>query len=283
MNKPHVIEVDASTFQKEVLDRSQTTPVVVDFWAAWCAPCRTLGPTLERLAEEGGGSWILAKVDVDENPGIAGQYGVQGIPAVKAFLGGKVIDEFTGALPVDRVRAWLSRVVPSEADRLVAEALASRHNGDLWTAEFKLRAAVEKEPDHGWALTELADLVLQRGDPAEAKLLVDRIPEYVNGEVGRRRDAILLKLGGDGLDADVLAAQVAADPADLEARWSLARALAARGDFENALSNLLSIVRRDRAYRDDGARKEMIRIFDVVGTRSPMADRWRDQLAKVLY
>ncbi|PMP86722.1 MAG: co-chaperone YbbN, partial [Chloroflexus aggregans] len=159
-----VIEVNEATFEREVLQRSQTTPVVIDFWAPWCGPCRVLGPTLERLAREAGGSWVLAKINVDENPRLAQMFRVQGIPAVKAVYQGKIVDEFTGALPESQVRAWLKRVVPDRnADLLaMAQALEATNPNE---AIARYRLILGQDPKNETALFNLGRLLALRGDP----------------------------------------------------------------------------------------------------------------------
>ena len=181
--------VTDATFQRDVLDRSMTVPVVVDLWAEWCGPCRTLGPILERVIAETGGQVALAKVDVDRNPGVSGAFKVQSIPAVYAISEGKVVDSFIGALPEPAVREFVGRLAPSEsqADRLVAR-------GD----EASLRQALELEPDHAGAVVTLAELLVGRGDTEEALALLARIPETAES----RRVAALARLGSDGVSVD---------------------------------------------------------------------------------
>ena len=142
----HMIDVTEATFEQEVLDRSNEVPVVVDFWAEWCGPCRTLGPMLERLSEEAGGKWILAKVDVDANPGLASAFGVQGIPAVHAFRRGRDVAEFVGALPEQQVRDWLAGLGPTPADIAAREGLDAEGRGDLEAAAEKYRISLAHEP-----------------------------------------------------------------------------------------------------------------------------------------
>jgi putative thioredoxin len=165
-----MIDVTDATFEEEILRRSMETPVVVDLWAPWCGPCRTLGPILERVVDATGGAVALAKVNVDENPAIAGSFRVQSIPAVFAISDGKVVDQFIGALPEDAVEAFVARLAPSEVDRLVADGVAS---GD----EEVLRQALELQPDHPGAITALATVLIGKGETAEAITLLRRIPE----------------------------------------------------------------------------------------------------------
>ena len=190
-----MIDVTDTTFQHDVLERSAQVPVVVDLWAEWCGPCRTLGPILERVVDETGGKVELAKVDVDANPSVSAAFQVQSIPAVYAISGGKVVDSFIGALPEPAVREFVSRLAPaqSEADRLAAM-------GD----EASLRKALELEPDHAGAVITLAELLVERGEGDEALTLLARVPETAES----RRVAALARLGTDG----------ATGTADLDAR-----------------------------------------------------------------
>lgn len=183
------IDVTDASFQNDVINRSMTTPVVVDLWATWCGPCRTLGPILEKVVGETNGKVVLAKVDVDANPQVAGAFRVQSIPAVYAVAGGKIVDSFVGALPENQVRAWVQRLAPAEteADRLAAA-------GD----ESSLRAALALEPDHPVAIPRLAELLIAAGDHHEALALLERIPE--NAET--RRLAAAARLGASAAAAN---------------------------------------------------------------------------------
>jgi putative thioredoxin len=275
-----VIDVGDHDFETAVLERSKVTPVVVDFWAPWCGPCRTLGPLLERLADEHRGAFMLAKVNVDEAPAVAQAFNIQGIPAVKGFRDGMLVAEFVGAQPETTVRKLLELVLPTEADRLVADAAAS----EPAAAEPKLTQALELEPRHAGALVALARLLGARGDDAGALRLLELVspPSPLLAEAERL--AAELRMRGEGAgDEPALRARVAADPDDLQARLDLGRTLAALGRHEGALAELLAVVQRDRTFGDDAARKAMVDVFAVLGSDHPLTERYRGELAKALF
>jgi putative thioredoxin len=275
-----VVDVGDHDFEAAVLERSKTTPVVVDFWAPWCGPCRAIGPLLERLADEHRGAFILAKVNVDEAPAVAQAFGIQSIPAVKAFRDGTLVGEFIGAQPESAVRKLLELALPTVADRLVVEATAL----PAAAAEAKLREALEPEPRHAGSLVALARVLAGRGDTAEALQLLELVspPSPLLAEAERL--AAELRTRGDGAgDEAALRARVAADPDDLEARLDLGRTLAALGRHEDALAELLAVVQRDRQFADDAARKAMVDLFAVLGSDHPLTDRFRGELAKALF
>ncbi len=274
------IDVGDADFETAVLERSEVTPVVVDFWAPWCGPCRALGPLLERLAEEHQGAFVLAKVNVDEAPAVAQAFGIQSIPAVKGFRDGTLVAEFVGAQPEPAVRKLLEMVLPSATDRLVAEAAALAPDA----AEAALREALATEPRHARALLALARMLAARGETAEALQLLERVspPSPLVGEAERLAAELRTRADGAG-DQAALRARIAADPGDLEARLGLGRTLAALGRHEDALAELLDVVRRDRHFADDGARKAMVDLFAVLGSDHPLTDRYRGELAKALF
>ena len=275
-----VIEVGDADFESAVLKRSETTPVVVDFWAPWCGPCRALGPLLERLAAEHQGAFILAKVNVDEAPAVSQAFGIQSIPAVKGFRDGMLVGEFVGAQPEPTVRKLLELVLPTAADRLVAGAATLAPDA----AEAALREALELEPRHARALLDLARIVAARGDTAGALQLLERVspPSPLVGESERLAAELRMRTDGAG-DQATLRARIAADPDDLRARLDLGRTLAALGKHEDALAELLDVVRRDRHFADDGARKAMVDLFAVLGSDDPLTDHYRNELAKALF
>jgi len=280
---PTVIDVGDETFENEVVERSRRVPVVVDCWAPWCAPCRALGPVLERLAAEYDGAFILAKVNIDEAPMVQQALRVQGIPAVKGFRDGVVVAEFVGAQPESAVRRFLEKLLPSEADGLTREgaALAAR---DGAAARAKFEQALARDPRHPEALLGLARLHAAEGRDADALALLQRIPPGTPGAREAERFAAELRTRADGSgDEEALRTRVAAEPGDLEPRLQLGRLLAARGRHEEALETLLEVVRRDPGFQDGAARKAMLDLFEVVGAREPLTEKYRSALAQTLF
>jgi putative thioredoxin len=279
-----VVDVGDADFDAAVLARSAETPVVVDFWAPWCAPCRVLGPVLERLATEHDGEFILAKVNVDEAPVTAARNRVQGIPAVKGFRDGMVVAEFTGLQPEDVLRRLLTAVLPTEADRLAQAGARAVAAGDEAAAEAEYRNALEHDARHARALVALARLLGDRDETAAALDLLDRVLPSAPQIDEVQRLAAELRTRADGAgDERALRARLAVDPADLQARLDLGRLLAARGAYEIALAELLDVVRREPHFADDAGRKAMLDIFTVLGNDHPLTDRFRGELAKALY
>lgn len=276
-----VLEVSASTFQRDVLDRSRSVPVVVDFWAPWCGPCRTLGPILERLAAQSGGRWVLAKINTDDNQGLAQRYQIQGIPAVKAFRDGAVVDEFVGALPEPQVRAFLERIVPDEATLTAQEAARALQAGDTAGAAGLYAQALQADPSQPDAILFAAREAVGRGAKEEAQGLLARLRS--RDRTARAAEVASLEFG---LEAPPLAQARAAheaDPADPAARYGLGSALVAAGDHAAALELFLGLVRNHRTWGDDAGRKAMLRVFDIVGVRAPLSDEYRRKLSMELY
>jgi len=280
---PHVLDVTTSTFPSHVLDRSRQHPVVVDFWAEWCGPCRMLGPVLERLADEGQGTWTLAKVDTDANQDLAGQFSIRGIPAVKAFVNGEVVAEFTGVQSEGWLREWLAGLAPSEADALASGAADALQEGDLDGARAQVQAALGTDPTHGLALVVAAELSVRDGELATAR---DALSRLTPRDLDKHAAAVarvegILETGGQS--AAQWQAALDADPDNLDLQWGTAHAHMAEGAAEAALKLLLNIVRTDRAYREDGARVAMLKVFQQVGDRGPLARKYRRKLEMTLF
>ena len=278
------IDVGDADFEREVIERSRGVPVVVDFWAPWCGPCRALGPLLERLADEHAGAFVLAKVDVDQAPAVAQRYGVRSIPLVLGFRDGEPVAEFLGAQPEPAVRQFLARLLPTQGDRLAGEGDELAAGGHANAAEERYRAAVGLEPRNGRALLGLARVLAERGAVAEALEHLERVvPSGSVGAVAEQLAARLRVRGEAPVDEAVLRARVAARPDDLAARIDLGRALAARGDYEAALAELLDVVKRDPQFDEQGARRAMLDVFEVLGRDHPLVERFRAELARALF
>lgn len=263
----NVIDVTDATFAADVLEESKSRPVVVDFWAAWCQPCRMIGPVLERLAEEAQGEFLLAKLDVDANREAAAAFRIQSIPAVKAFRDGLVVDEFVGAVPEQAIREFLGSLVPSEADRLAREAEDAERLGSDEQAEALLRRALVIDPAHRESRLGLARLSLARGEVAEVRGLLD--PLRPDPEAERLLAAVQVAEWGDRIETgDGAVAQ--------------AQRAAAEGRYVEALDGFLSEVMAGSEHR--GAAKEgMLKLFAVLGDDDPLTQEYRRRLSAALF
>jgi putative thioredoxin len=277
MSATAVFDVAQDRFQADVLDRSHDVPVVVDFWAAWCGPCRTLGPMLEEAVAARDGEVVLAKVDVDANPGLSQAFRVQGIPAVKGFRDGRVVAEFTGAVPRSQIEAFLDQVVPTAADRLAAEAdrlAAADHDA----AVARYREALDHDPGHRAAAVGLAGLLVDEDPDAALELVRHHRPDPAAEAVATRAE---LAASAD-VDEAALEARVAADPDDGDARLALGRVRAARGDYGAAIEHLLVAVRAGGDARE-AAREQLIALFGVLGDDDERVRAARPRLAAALF
>ena len=282
----NVTNVSAAEFNAAVLEASRQVPVVVDFWAPWCGPCRALGPILEKLALEYDGKFKLAKVNSDDNLALSAEYGVRGIPAVKAFIGGAVVDEFTGALPESSVRRFIERLIPAPAEELRLKAEATRAAGNVPGAMALLQQALELDSASDPIRLDLAELFLEQGDVASAKPLVAAIAPHfdLDSKLERLRTRMALLEASLSSNQELdLKSRIAEAPDDLGARLTLARGYAARNEYELALSELLQIVRRDRNFEQGAARRLMVSIFALAAEQQELVGRYRRELSSVLY
>ena len=280
-----VIEVTSATFQEQVVERSKERPVVVDFWAPWCGPCRALGPLLESLAAEKNGEFLLAKVNSDENPDLAAAFQVNGIPAVFAIRAGQLVDRFEGLLPEDQLRAFIDRLAPSEAEVKAADALGLEGR-DPAAARAAYQDLLRANPDDPVARVGLARVLLAAdGNEGEAATLLTGITIGDHAaEADRLRTVIKLR-DVPHADADLATAERTADasPEDAQAKYALGQLLAARGDYIPALDALVAAAELDKTLGKAAVRELMVDVFTIIGTRSPEADDYRGRLRNLLY
>jgi putative thioredoxin len=273
-------------FDSAVIASSRQTPVIVDFWAPWCGPCRTLTPILEKLAEEYQGKFVLAKINADENPALSQRFSVRSIPSVMAFADGEVIDQFLGAQPESAVRAFLDRVLPTAGEVLRSEAAELRAGGELDAALNLLNEAAQLEPNNEDVLAELVETLLDLGRVEQARQTSGRLG-HIRAPRRRAAQALarlgLVDDGGQPADAAVLEARIHAQPDDLESRLTLAKLYAREHEYERALEQLLATLRRDRTFGDDIARKTMLALFELLGSDDPLVRKYRKELAAALY
>ena len=274
-----VKDVSQETFGIEVLQRSHQVPVVVDFWAAWCGPCRTLGPALEKVADAYGGAFELVKIDVDANQQLAQQFSVQSIPTVIAFRDGNAVAQFMGALPESKIRDFVDGILPSEIDKMVDRARTMVIEGDEDAAAAVFRKVLEDVPDHPEAGTGLAALMIAGDEVEEALILLGKLTR--SSEVERLEATARLSEVRD-TDIDALDAILAADPNDEAARFELGQVLAAHGEYEPALDHLLAVVKTGGGHRER-ARQAMVDVFGMLGDDHPTTATYRRALASALF
>lgn len=279
----HAIDANEANFEREVVEASKSALVLVDFWAPWCGPCRTLGPMLEKLAAEYAGRFKLVKVDSDQNQGLAQAFGIRSIPDVYAFKDGKPVSHFLGAQPESQIRAFIDRLLPSPAEVERAKASALRAQGDTAGAEAALRKALTLDPKDDLARLDLAGLLLaeRRGDEAEEILQAVRPDRDLDTRVEALKAAVAFERDS-GVDEGKLLAQLNADPADLETRFSLARMYAGSKRFREALEQLLEMLKQDRNWKDGEARRQMLNIFNLAGSEADLISEYRRKLSSTL-
>jgi putative thioredoxin len=279
-------EITSGDFNQVVIEGSKQTPVLVDFWAPWCAPCRALTPILERLAQEYEGKFVLAKVDSDQNPDLAREFGIRSIPNVKAFVDGQVADEFLGALPESAVREFIDALLPTPGELIRRDAAAQAAAGDRERALALLASAAELEPNNTAIQADRIEMLLDLGRIAEARTIASTLGPLASQDPRSGRVLARLQLAdsdAEQTDAPVLETRVLSNPADLEARLRLAKLYTSQQRYEPAFEQLLEIIRRDRAFGDDAGRKTMLAIFDLLQGQSELVGRYRKLLASALH
>ncbi len=277
MASDFIVNVTEVDFEVEVLAYSQQAPVVVDFWAEWCAPCKMLGPLLERLAQEGQGSFRLAKVNVDENPNLALRYGVHSIPAVKAFRDGKIVSEFAGIQPEPRLREFLRSIAPSKNDLALEKGQSLLVMQQAQKAEKTFREVLAESPQNPTALLGLAKSLLYQGKFEESYSILEHFPtsrEYNSSQT-------LLPLAKSL--HDLQQNRLPNDGEPLDPAFHRAIRLIERGNIEAAMDGLLDILREDKRYRDGKARAIMVALLELLGDANPITRLYRAELASVLF
>jgi len=288
-----VADTTTANFSRDVLEASRQQPVLVDFWAPWCGPCKQLQPIIEKVVRESAGRVKLVKLNIDDHPSIPGQLGIQSIPAVVAFVAGRPVDGFMGAVPESQIRQFIDKIAgPAGADEkaeietLLAEAKTLFDAGDLGGAADLYGALLQADPENAAALAGIADCMIAAGQPENARQMLTNVSEAVAADpavaaVVKKLDQIeeARKLG----DPAALEQALAQDPDDHAARLKLAKIRNVEGDRQAAADHLLHIMKRDRAFEDDGARRELLQFFDVWGPKDPATIAARRKLSSILF
>ncbi|MBB5043451.1 thioredoxin [Shinella fusca] len=288
-----VADTTTVNFSRDVLEASRQQPVLVDFWAPWCGPCKQLQPIIEKVVRESAGRVKLVKLNIDDHPSIPGQLGIQSIPAVVAFVAGRPVDGFMGAVPESQIRQFIDKIAgPAGADEkaeieaLLAEAKTLFDAGDLGGAADLYGALLQTDPENAAALAGIAECMIAAGQPENARQMLTNVSEAVAADpavaaVVKKLDQIdeARKLG----DPAALEQALAQDPDDHAARLKLAKIRNVEGDRQAAADHLLHIMKRDRAFEDDGARRELLQFFDVWGPKDPATIAARRKLSSILF
>jgi putative thioredoxin len=278
------METTLATFEQDVIVASQQTPVLVDFWAPWCGPCRTLGPMLEKLEAEYQGAFKLVKVNSDENPELSQHFHIRSIPYVVAFVDGQPVDQFVGVLPEGQLRAFIDNLVPNPAESERRAAYQALDEGRRDDAYGHLQAALAYDPGFDDVRLDRIELLIEDERIDDAKAELERVSPKVAQGLDARYNAVKTRLDAVEVVAelpppDELLGRIAQSEADLDARFDLANWYIAQKRYEPALEQLLEIVRRDRTFKDDVGRKTMLSVFDLAAGRHELVSAWRRKLS----
>ncbi len=281
-----MIETTLERFQADVIDASMQQPVLVDFWAEWCGPCKVLGPILEKLEQQYDGRFKLVKVDSDRQQQLAQHFRIRSIPTVFAVVGGRVVDQFQGALPEGKLREFIDRLMPNPSDIELDQAMQAMESGDRPKAAEHFRKALTLDPANDSARATYAQFLLEDDDAGAANAQLDGLSAAAKEDphVKALIAQVTAMLEENRLPpAPELEARVAKNPKDLEARLELAQHYIAHKAWEPALEQLLEIVRTDRAFQDDIGRKTMIQVFDLASAQPQLVSTWRRKLSSLLF
>lgn len=284
MAGPDTLDFTDASFESDVLNSDQ--PVLVDFWAEWCGPCRALTPILEKLADEFQGRFLVVKVDTDREQEVASQFGIRSLPTVKLFKDGVVVDEFMGVQPESRVRALLERFVSRESDDARAQAQSLREKGQLTQARSLLEEAHAADPGNQRVIPDLANVLIDLGELDQAKKLLDSVSDSVKSDDEMRIAMVRLAFAqvvATSPPADELSQAIEIEPRDCESRYRLGALHVGRGEYEAALEQFIEILRMDRAFRDDAGRKGLLSVFELLGDDHPLVGRYRARMSSLLY
>lgn len=285
-SSPYIFDVTQTDFPTKVIEASKQQPVLVDFWAGWCGPCQMLMPVLAKLADAYGGKFLLAKVDTDNEQALAGRYGIRGLPTVKLFKNGAVVDEFSGARSEGQVRAWLEPHLPRPSDALIDKAMAADHAGDTTGAIGLLQQAIQQDPANDAPKLALARIALAHGKPADAEAVLKQLSLRASNEPAAatlKAQCDLLRIVADAPPLATLEQQLAQNENDAQARYQLGGRLLLAGREEEALEHWLELVRHHRSFGDDAGRRALLMAFNVLGPQSDLVKRYRAKLSMALH
>lgn len=285
-DSPFIFDVTVENFKQVVLENSMSRPVLVDFWAEWCNPCKMLMPTLAKLVEEYKGKFILAKVNTEAQQQLAAHFGIRSIPCVKLFLNGQMADEFLGALPENEIRSFIDKYIPHESDALLAQAEQLLAQGDAEGAGALIQQAAEMDPGSARVMLANARYLATLGRLDEAEQQLQALPEEERNKP--EVSAMLARIQFDRTTAgsppaEALEQRLRDNPADCEAMHQLAQHRIMQNDYEGALELLLNLMQKDRSYGDDAARKDMLRIFELLGGQGELVKRYRNRMFNLLH